>query len=166
MYFAGVSARRLGSFRDEMNDEKKGFTVKDRRLFTAEGELRPVDAEDARPPEPARPSEPAPVERPKPSAEPSQPAASTGRVSERPPSLFPGEVSFGSFLMSLAAQAGALLDEGQDAGLAGARQIISILEMLQDKTDGRRSAEEEQILGSLLYELRMAYVERARMARA
>ena len=39
--------------------------------------------------------------------------------------------------------------------------MIGILEMLKDKTEGRRSAREEQVLDGLLYELRMAYVARA-----
>jgi hypothetical protein len=34
--------------------------------------------------------------------------------------------------------------------------------MLKDKTEGRREPREEQVLEGLLYELRMAYVERAR----
>jgi hypothetical protein len=34
--------------------------------------------------------------------------------------------------------------------------------MLKDKTEGRRTAEEEALLAGLLFELRMAYVERTR----
>ena len=46
--------------------------------------------------------------------------------------------------------------------LAGARQIVAILEMLKDKTEGRRTANEDALLAELLFQLRMAYVERAR----
>ena len=46
--------------------------------------------------------------------------------------------------------------------LAGARQIVAILEMLKDKTEGRRTADEDALLAELLFQLRMAYVERAR----
>jgi hypothetical protein len=42
--------------------------------------------------------------------------------------------------------------------LGGARHVIGIVEMLKEKTEGNRSEEEEQLLESLLYELRMAYV--------
>ena len=48
------------------------------------------------------------------------------------------------------------------AVLDGARSLISILEMLRDKTEGRRTAEEEKVLEGLLFELRMAYVEKTR----
>jgi len=36
------------------------------------------------------------------------------------------------------------------------------MEMLRDKTEGRRSAEEDALLADLLFQLRMAYVERTR----
>lgn len=140
-----------------MSDEKKGFTVKDRRLFTSEGELRGDDA----PPDVERTEMPrSPELGPRP-APTSTPPGRPGREA-----LLGDEVSFASFLMSLAAQAGALLDSDDAAERDGARQIVSILEMLKDKTSGRRTPEEEKVLEGLLYELRMAYVERARMARA
>ena len=46
--------------------------------------------------------------------------------------------------------------------LPGARGIIGLLEILERKTEGRRTPEEDQILAGLLYELRMAYLARAR----
>ncbi len=46
--------------------------------------------------------------------------------------------------------------------LAAARQIVGILEMLKDKTEGRRTSEEDALLSELLFQLRMAYVERTR----
>ena len=46
--------------------------------------------------------------------------------------------------------------------LDGARSIISILEMLRDKTDGRRTKQEDEVIEGLLFELRMAYVETSR----
>jgi hypothetical protein len=80
-----------------------------------------------------------------------------------------GPADFGQFLLSLGAQAGMLMSgqgmpEGADAGeaLAGARSIISILEMLKEKTEGRRTSQEDEILEGLLFELRMAYVEKSR----
>ncbi len=60
--------------------------------------------------------------------------------------------------------AGQGLPEGADPAeaLGGARSIISILEMLQTKSEGNRTPEEAQILDGLLFELRMAYVEKTR----
>jgi len=72
--------------------------------------------------------------------------------------------SFTAFVLSLGAQAGMLLN-GIDGGapdLSGARWLISILEMLRDKTEGRRSADETDALDSVLYELRMGFVQRTR----
>ena len=130
-----------------MGDDNKGFTVKDRRLFTPEGELRGQDQDAARP-------ETTPSAGPAPPGEP------------QPPQVPGAEVDLASFLMSLAAQAGALLEGESAHDLEGARQIISILEMLGNKTQGRRTPEEDRILERLLYELRMAYVERTREPRA
>ena len=83
------------------------------------------------------------------------------------PSPPPASADFASFLLSLAGQASALLGldaEGEKppVDLEGARHIISVLEMLKDKTEGRRSAEEDRLLEGLLYELRIAWVSRSR----
>jgi hypothetical protein len=142
-----------------MGDEKKGFTVKDRRHFTSEGEVRGLEPEESSVPD-VSPGLPGPA----PSPESNQAASPTPTDpgSEDPA----GPISFGSFLMSLGGQAGALLDSDDPADVAAARQIISILEMLQEKTRGRLSAEEQRLHERLLYELRMAYVERDRTAKA
>jgi len=132
-----------------MSEEKKSFTVKDRRHFTAEGLAREESAEtEAVPPAvpldpPLRPV-PAPVD------------AATGHGST---------ADFAGFLLSLAAQASLTLtgEEGSpEPDLAGARHFISLFEMLKDKTEGRRTPEEDQILQGILYELRLAFVARAR----
>jgi uncharacterized protein DUF1844 len=142
-----------------MSEEPKSFTVKDRRHFTPEGETR----------EPDDPVEvPGVVETPKgPSeAEENPPIAATAASG---PSA-PGEpVSFSQFILSLAAQAGLLLSgqlgpESPREALAEARSLISILEMLRDKTEGRRTKDEDEIVDGALYELRMGYVARAREA--
>lgn len=74
-------------------------------------------------------------------------------------------VDFVGFLVSLAAQASLAL-HGEKPGLRSARSIIAMLEMLQDKTEGRRTPEESRLLDQILYELRMAYVARAGALRA
>jgi Domain of unknown function (DUF1844) len=75
------------------------------------------------------------------------------------------QLDFVGLLISLGTQAGALLTGGvgpdeveHGPDLAGARAIISLLEVLKEKTEGRRTAEEDEVLESLLYELRMGYV--------
>ena len=139
-------------------EDKKPFAVKDRRHFTAEGDTRP-DAPEV----PAADEEPDP-----PVAAP--PVAGPG---DEPPDEPPhqGEPDLVGLLLSLAAQASALLgmggDEGGEGGaprvdLAGARGLIGLLEVLERKTKGNRTPEEDQVLTGVLYELRMAYLARAR----
>lgn len=73
---------------------------------------------------------------------------------------------FAAFVLSLASTAaihfGDLPDptSGQKAepNLEGATQMIDILELLQEKTQGNLTAEERQVLEQVLYELRMRFV--------
>ena len=119
-----------------MSEEKKPFTVSDRRHFTAEGEVRKADADEA----PAAPSE--------------------GGVVEEGRGAYPAD--FLGLLISLGAQASTLLvggPEGEPPDLESARALIELLGVLKEKTEGRRTPEEDQLLGGLLYELRMAYVQ-------
>jgi hypothetical protein len=55
---------------------------------------------------------------------------------------------------------------GTPEALEGVQSIIAILEMLKDKTEGRRSSAEDALLDDLLFQLRMAFVEAARGAGA
>ncbi|MEZ4750813.1 MAG: DUF1844 domain-containing protein [Bdellovibrionota bacterium] len=79
---------------------------------------------------------------------------------------YPGEVDFSTFVFSLAT--GALINLGlspdpitkkthKDVNLA--KQNIDILAMLMEKTRGNLSKEEADLLGSLLTEVRLRYVE-------
>ena len=127
-----------------MSETEKPFTVSDRRHFTPDG--RPRDETVAPPAE----------EGSRPDTRPGRDAAGT-------------RADFSAFLLSLAAQAGAFLSgeglpEGTDPAeaLAGARQVVSVLEMLKDKTEGRRTPAEERLLDELLFQLRMGYVEKTR----
>jgi hypothetical protein len=136
-----------------MSQSEKSFTVSDRRHFTPEG--RPRD--DA--------SEPQGEEQ---AAEARARAAAPGSGQDSE-----GPADFSHFLLGLAAQAGQLLagqelPEGTtpEQALSGARSIVAILEMLKDKTEGRRTAEEDALVAELLFELRMAYVERTRAGKS
>lgn len=71
-----------------------------------------------------------------------------------------GGMDFSTFLISLASNVSIHLDpnhKAYDLGLA--RQTIDILEMLEAKTAGNRSDEEEKLLAGLLYQTRVAYVD-------
>ncbi len=126
-----------------MSQSEKSFTVSDRRHFTAEGRAR-TDALREEP----------------------EPAAQA-LEGDRPPEG-DAPVDFAGFVLGLAGEASRLLADAAGANaapsdaLAGARQIVGILAMLKDKTEGRRTPDEERLLAQLLFELRMAYVERTR----
>jgi hypothetical protein len=127
-----------------MSDESASFRVSDQRHFAADGTPRTAADE---------------VE--------TQHAGMVDEDRTQAPDGSPLDVSFSSFIVSLAAQASILLRgegvAGDEPGapereVEGARQLISILEMLQDKTEGRRTADESRLLEGLLFELKMAYV--------
>lgn len=76
-------------------------------------------------------------------------------------------IDFGNFVMSLAHSVLVALGEVEDPesgtkvrDLPTAHHTIQILEMLQEKTRNNLGPEEEQLLTSLLYELRMSYVDK------
>ena len=81
-------------------------------------------------------------------------------------------ITFTTFVLSLSTAAlqhlGVSATEGEDqkpeVNLPAARQTIDILEMLAVKTKGNLSGEEDKLLGTLLYDLRMRYVEATRGA--
>lgn len=162
-----------------MSESEKSFTVTDRRHFTPDGQVREeTEAEiSLATGEPQTVSVPPVEDSPTPDgagelASPGEPAgepSSPDKDSASPGGFQAGPADFTQFLISLGVQASALLtgeglpeDADPQAMLAGARSLISILEMLRDKTEGRRTAQEEEVLEGLLFELRMAYVEKSR----
>ncbi|HXU82832.1 MAG TPA: DUF1844 domain-containing protein [Polyangia bacterium] len=123
-------------------EKPSGFTVTDRRSFSSSGE--PVDS--------TAPPASAPAEAPPPAAE-----APKERV--LPP------VDFGTFVLSLASSAIMHLGGLEEAAgskpkkdLPLAKHSIDILSMLQAKTKGNLSPQEDRLLESLLYDLRLQYV--------
>ena len=76
-------------------------------------------------------------------------------------------LSFTAFVLSLASTAaihfGDLPDptsgERAPLNLAGAAQMIDILALLEEKTKGNLTPDEEQLLDAILYELRLRFVE-------
>jgi uncharacterized protein DUF1844 len=149
-----------------MSEEKKPFTVSDRRHFTSEGEVRNTD-EGGAASGPASGGEAGPAKEPSPDREspPAAPAAAspgpeaTEADSERG-SRYPTD--FLGLLISLGAQASTLLmpgPEGEPPELDGAHALIELLGVLKEKTEGHRTPQEDQLVDGLLYELRMAYVQ-------
>ena len=76
------------------------------------------------------------------------------------------ELDFAMFVISLTHSAWVHLgdapnpaDGQRDLNLPMARQTIDLLAMMQEKTRGNLSGEEERVLQQALYDLRMRYVE-------
>ncbi len=153
--------------------------VIDKRMFNEDGELRDDVKKElaefaARPAEPPPAAVPAsaPVSAAQPKAaggataaaavlDPDAPAAAEG----------PADPHFARLVITLSNQAGLLLgllvDPMNPAGTvdpAAAKTFIDMLTVLEDKTRGNLNREEEQLIESVLYELKMAYVERTRRA--
>jgi len=168
-----------------MTEEKKPFTVSDRRHFTAEGEKRSQAPEETPTPAPATPPPPTEKKGTEQRASDSLASERPGGERERARGGAAGEsgvprvdeqnqeappMDFIGLLVSLATQAGYLMSPEPGSGappdLAGARSIIGLLEILKQKTEGRRTPDEDRVLDGLLYELRMAFVSRTRPEKA
>jgi hypothetical protein len=75
-------------------------------------------------------------------------------------------VDFATFVLSLSHSALVHLGEapnpetgGLERNLPLARQTIDLIAMLEEKTKGNLSGDEERLLGQILFDLRMRYVE-------
>jgi hypothetical protein len=133
-----------------MSEEEKGFIIKDRRIFSQdaqdvkkEEEKKETAAEETK--EEVTREEPAPEE-----------AEST--------SQFP-EINFATFIFSLNSSAlvhlGVIEDPatGQKKSLPMAKQTIDILGVLEEKTRGNLTEDEENLLKHILSDLRLMYVK-------
>ncbi len=140
------------------DSEDKGFKVTDRRIDHEDGDetaQEPQAAADAEEPEEAPPGEPE-------ATDDADPAAAADD-DEGPP---PVPMTFSTLLMSLGTSALAALGDVPELAGAGAgknlpmaRQTIDILGILEEKTKGNLTDEEAKLLGNLLYDLRIRYVQ-------
>jgi hypothetical protein len=168
-----------------MEEKKTEFVVTDKRKFTSEGELRPEADGEAPPAQkppappatpkteatPPLPSEPAGPPPPSAAEQQAQDKAyrDSGKEFER--TTFRGrtpqdyEMNFerllASFYMTAMMQLGLIHEEGQQpaADLLGAKQTIDTIGLLQEKTKGNLTDQEQHLLQNCLYELRMGFVE-------
>jgi Domain of unknown function (DUF1844) len=75
-------------------------------------------------------------------------------------------IDFATFVLSLSHSALVHLGDAPDPSggparpdVTMAKQTIDLLALLQEKTEGNLSGEEERLLDQVLYDLRMRYVE-------
>ena len=130
--------------------EEKGFVIKDKRIFSEkEQELKKEDKEPEKEPVKEETKAQEAVSAEKQEAEAQLP-----------------EINFPTFIISLNASAlvnlGAIEDPASGKkvkNLLIAKQTIDILNMLEEKTRGNLTEEEEQILKNILYDLRIIYVK-------
>jgi hypothetical protein len=124
-----------------MADQEQGFVIRDRRGGSPDASSasasKPSAREQGVPPDPAK-------------------AAPSG------PSI---PVTFSSFVMSLGSSSlmlmGEQLDPAQQAlpvNLPQAKEIIDVLSVLEDKTKGNLTPDEQTLLRDMLYAVRMKYV--------
>jgi hypothetical protein len=129
---------------NDKKEEEKSFVIRDRR-FAAQKEG---------------------AEEPKPKKE----EEGTGKPPPREDVLQEGaqlpEINFTNFLLSISTSALIQLGEVPDPvskqsvkQLSSAKQTIDLIGMLQEKTKGNLSSDEEKLIEYILYDLRMRYVK-------
>ena len=141
-------------------NEDKGFVIKDRRIFSEENQSKENtggDQEEPKVEEAAAAQE---------QAAPDEQAAPEPDDSDDQESPLP-EVSFATFVFSLSSSALVHLGEipepatqGRRTDLPMAKQIIDTLGMLHEKTMGNLDPDEDRLMKSVLYDLRMRYVQK------
>ncbi|MGD8447940.1 MAG: DUF1844 domain-containing protein [Desulfobacterales bacterium] len=131
--------------------EKKDFIIKDKRMF-AEGDQDQETKEEA-----TKPSEE--------EVEESKSEEAIGPEEDKTDYQLP-KINFATFIFSLNSsvlvQLGLIDDPAtgkKTRNLPLAKQTIDILGMLEEKTQGNLTKDEETMLKNILYDLRMIYVK-------
>jgi hypothetical protein len=145
-----------------MTEEKKDFEVKDRRIFSQDGEVKASTDQASPDSSPPDENKTAAATEEAGGSDTSE-ASKADKAEESPPMP---EINFATFVVSLNASAllhlGAIEDPntGQtDKNLPMAKQTIDILSMLEEKTAGNLTKDEENLLKNILYDLRIIYVK-------
>ena len=132
-----------------MSEEEKGFVIKDRRMFTEDGDKK--EEKEIKTDSKAKVSE---------SAEKKKESKKESAEDMPLP-----EINFSVFVFSLNSSALVQLGLIEDPAtgqkiknLPMAKQTIDIIGMLEEKTRGNLSKDEEGLMKSMLYDLRMLYV--------
>ncbi|PWT90024.1 MAG: hypothetical protein C5B55_10385 [Blastocatellia bacterium] len=157
----------------EKHDEQPSFKVTDRRLFNADGSPRDLPPEEepaikqavqATPPAEAAPSMPT-SQATTPNITGAEPDDSDDELSEEELASAQDPASFLNFLMSLASNAASALGmmehpvtHQREVDIELGKHWIDVLGMLEQKTKGNLTAQEQKMLQGLLSDLRMQYV--------
>ena len=135
--------------------EDKGFAVKDRRRFTEAGEAKDKAQPDMKAESPDAP----PREGLKPEA------ARPESTREAPLPM----ITFSTFIFSLNTSALVHLGDYPDPAsgknqvdLPLAKQTVDLIALLEEKTRGNLTKDEESLIKHILYDLRLRYVQKTR----
>jgi hypothetical protein len=130
--------------------DKKDFVIKDKRIFAEGNEDQPIKEETEKPLDEA-------------TAEESESEAA--QEQERTDYQLP-KINFATFIFSLNHSVMVHLGVMDDPttgkkvrNIPIAKQTIDILGMLEEKTQGNLTEDEEKMLKSILYDLRMIYIK-------
>jgi hypothetical protein len=136
----------------EGDEEKKGFTIRDRRVASQPEETAKKEAEKA--------------ER-VPGGTPEGAGGERGEKESQPRPL--PEIDFSSFVFSLSTSAlfhlGEIPDpatQKREKDLPLAKQTIDILGILKEKTRGNLTPDEERLMENILTDLRWRYIREAK----
>jgi len=125
---------------NKMNEESQGFTISDKRIKLDESKAaEKKESQSFKPPE--------------------TPESEKAQQEKIPP-------DFSGFILSLGTSALVHLGENvlpdqkrSGTNLPQAKEIIDLLSLLQEKTNGNLTKDENNLLSNLLYTLRMKFVE-------
>jgi hypothetical protein len=134
-----------------MTEQTKDFIIKDKRLFAEKDEDQKEQEER---------KEPSKEEVDEQKSRETSESVETKAEAQLP------EINFATFIFSLNSSVfvhlGLIEDPAtgkKDKNLSLAKQTIDILGMLEEKTSGNLSKEEENMLKNILYDLRILYVK-------
>jgi len=154
-----------------MQDEQPNFKVTDRRLFNADGTPRDLPPEEKTETPAVAATSPQPAPPVTPSAEPDVDSTSNANEELDDEEELEGAqdpASFVNFLMSIASNAASALGmmehpvtHQREVDLELGKHWIDVLGMLQKKTQGNLTKQEQQLVEGLLSDLRMQYVSLA-----
>ncbi|HEU4521847.1 MAG TPA: DUF1844 domain-containing protein [Thermoanaerobaculia bacterium] len=153
----------------ETQPQKEHIKVTDKRIFTPDGQIREEFRDEIKPSDPNRvPAAPPAEERPERREQPPRDADQGRRRSVADKAASPG-TPFANFVEPLIAQAymnlGMLPNPyapQNKPDVAAARQMIDILTLLQDKTAGNLTPDEDDFLSTHIGELKLAFVKRTK----
>jgi len=147
-------------------EEKGSYKVKDNRRFDSEGNERPDVSSPTSVPPVSQPEARKTDAPPKPSpAKQERPSPVVG-AQEEPQESQEGDIDFSSFIVSLGTQA--LMQLGLvnapdgtkiPKDVVAAKETIDIIAMLETKTRGNLSADEQKLVTEVLHSLRLGFIK-------